>query len=426
MYQMKHDFVVFSELFKEPLKNGLNRPTKDRGSGYKMVNMGEIFANDRIFNIDMELVEVSEKERHYFLEKGDLLFARQSLVLSGAGKCSIFMGAPELITFEGHIIRARLNQAVCEPMFYYYYFNSYNGRKNVESIVEQVSAAGIRGSDLSNLMVPYPPLETQKEIAHILGTLDDKIELNRKMNKTLEEIAQTLFKHWFIDFEFSNAEGKPYKSSGGEMIDSELGLIPKGWRVGKAKDIISAIGGYAFKSENMCDNGDIGVIKIKNINNGVVNILDTEYLNDFDYNSLDIRFKVQAGDILIAMTGANVAKVGIVPITTKRLVLNQRVGIIRENTIGTIYYAYMIYKSDEAQQFLYSVGSTGSAQPNISSADIESLGIIIPSCEILALFSKVSINTYKMICKTLYQNEVLDNHKKLVMLEIFEARQYGN
>ncbi|GAB1366636.1 restriction endonuclease subunit S [Candidatus Cloacimonadaceae bacterium] len=263
---MKHDFIKFSELFKEPLKNGLNRPTKDRGSGYKMVNMGEIFAYDRIFNIDMELVEVSEKERHYFLEKGDLLFARQSLVLSGAGKCSIFMGAPELITFEGHIIRARLNHSVCEPMFYYYYFNSYNGRKNIESIVEQVSAAGIRGSDLSNLMVPYPSLETQKEIAHILGTLDDKIELNRKMNKTLEEIAQALFKHWFIDFEFPNEEGKPYKSSGGEMIDSELGLIPKGWRVSTIGDMCSFEYGKSLASNSrisgkypvMGSNGQIG------------------------------------------------------------------------------------------------------------------------------------------------------------------------
>ncbi len=84
---------------------------------------------------------------------------------------------------------------------------------------------------LKSLRVPYHSLETQGKIAHILGTLDDKIELNRKMCKTLEEIAQTLFKHWFIDFEFPNEQGKPYKSSGGEMVDSELGPIPKRWSV---------------------------------------------------------------------------------------------------------------------------------------------------------------------------------------------------
>jgi type I restriction enzyme S subunit len=89
---------------------------------------------------------------------------------------------------------------------------------------------------IAMMQIDIPPIDTQKEIAHILGTLDDKIELNRRMNKTLEEIAQALFKHWFIDFEFPNAEGKPYKSSGGAMIDSELGPIPQGWKVGKLSD----------------------------------------------------------------------------------------------------------------------------------------------------------------------------------------------
>lgn len=116
------------------------------------------------------------------------------------------------------------------------------------------------------ISVDLPPLETQKEIAHILGILDDKIELNRKMNKTLEEIAQTLFKHWFIDFEFPNVEGKPYKSSGGEMIDSELGSIPKGWRVGSIGDMCSFEYGKSLTSNArnsgkypvMGSNGQIG------------------------------------------------------------------------------------------------------------------------------------------------------------------------
>jgi type I restriction enzyme S subunit len=103
--------------------------------------------------------------------------------------------------------------------------------------------------NLNRIPVQLPPLETQKEIAHILGTLDDKIELNRRMNKSLEEIAQALFKHWFIDFEFPNAEGKPYKSSGGTMIDSELGPIPHGWKVGTIGDVCAFEYGKALKSE---------------------------------------------------------------------------------------------------------------------------------------------------------------------------------
>lgn len=78
----------------------------------------------------------------------------------------------------------------------------------------------------------------QKAIANILSSLDDKIDLNNKLNQNLEKLAQTLYKHWFVDFEFPNENGEPYKSSGGEMVDSELGLIPKGWSIQTLKDLI--------------------------------------------------------------------------------------------------------------------------------------------------------------------------------------------
>ena len=90
---------------------------------------------------------------------------------------------------------------------------------------------------LENLIVKIPELPTQKAIAEILSSLDDKIELNNKINQELEDLAQTLFKRWFIDFEFPNENGDPYKSSGGEMVDSELGEIPKGWEVVKVSSL---------------------------------------------------------------------------------------------------------------------------------------------------------------------------------------------
>jgi len=94
-----------------------------------------------------------------------------------------------------------------------------------------------------------PLLPEQKAISHILGTLDDKLELNRRMNKTLEEIAQAIFKSWFIDFDFPNEKGKPYKSTSGEMIDSELGKIPKGWKVDNLGNILELAYGKALKEE---------------------------------------------------------------------------------------------------------------------------------------------------------------------------------
>ena len=235
-------FVIFGELFDIPLRNGLTRPRAVRGSGVKMVNMGELFAYSRIGDIPMERVPLSEVEAEkYLLKKGDLLFARQSLVYSGAGKCSIFLGASEPITYEGHLIRARLNPAIADPAFYFYFFNSRLGRQVIESIIEQVAAAGIRGSDLAKLSVLYLPIQKQRQIAQILGTLDDKIELNRQMNETLEAIARAIFKSWFVDFDPVRAKMEGRMPTGMDAAtailfpstfqDSPLGKIPEGWEV---------------------------------------------------------------------------------------------------------------------------------------------------------------------------------------------------
>ena len=89
---------------------------------------------------------------------------------------------------------------------------------------------------LNNFEITLPSLEDQRRIAGILGAIDDKIENNRRINANLESQAQALYKQWFVDFEFPNEEGKPYKSSGGKMIDSELGQIPEEWRVGTLSD----------------------------------------------------------------------------------------------------------------------------------------------------------------------------------------------
>jgi type I restriction enzyme S subunit len=115
--------------------------------------------------------------------------------------------------------------------------------------------ASINKSAIQNFVVNIPPLKEQKAIADTLSVIDDKIELNNKINKNLEKQSQALFKHWFIDFEFPDENGNPYKSSGGEMIESELGLIPKGWEVKSLEDFSPVITGK--KNANIAtDNGE--------------------------------------------------------------------------------------------------------------------------------------------------------------------------
>lgn len=194
--------VQLKNLLLEPIRNGLTKPKAIRGRGVPMIAMGEIFANNRIFSFPMERVPVTNKElSSSSIYEGDLLFARQSLVLEGAGKCCIVKEVNEPTVFESHLIRVRLDNSKALPDYIYYYFNSYQGKENIKTIVEQVAAAGIRGRDLVNLYIPIPPITVQQQILQVLMNIDDKIAINTTINENLEQQAQAIFKSWFVDFE---------------------------------------------------------------------------------------------------------------------------------------------------------------------------------------------------------------------------------
>ena len=239
----------FERLLTEPVRNGIYKREEFHGRGAKIVNMGELFAHPRLHAVPMKRVELSKSEADRFLiATGDLLFARRSLVAEGAGKCCVVLNVDEPTTFESSIIRARPDSTKANYLYLYYFFNSALGLYHLDTIRRQVAVAGITGSDLAKLTIPVPLLPEQRDIAHILGTLDDKIELNQRMNTTLEALARALFTSWFVDFDPVRAKmegrdtGLPKHIADlfpDRLVESELGEIPKGWKVGTLEDVAS-------------------------------------------------------------------------------------------------------------------------------------------------------------------------------------------
>jgi type I restriction enzyme S subunit len=240
--------VRFSDLLEGGTRNGIYKKKEFHGSGVKVVNMGELFAHPRLFSVPMKRLELTEKELHKSqLAQGDLLFARRSLTAEGAGKCSIVMDVDEPTVFESSIIRARLAPRRSDSLFYYYFFNSPQGKSALESIRRQVAVAGITGGDLVKLEVPAPPLNVQRGVSRALGLFDEKIELNRLTARTLEDLAQRLFRSWFVDFDPVRAKmaGRQPAHTPPEiadlfpdrLVDSPLGLIPESWEPKKLSDI---------------------------------------------------------------------------------------------------------------------------------------------------------------------------------------------
>ncbi len=237
----KWPMLRFKELLEGPVRNGIYKRKEYRGHGIKIVNMGEIFAHPRLHAVPMKRVSLSESERERFsVVEGDLLFARRSLVAEGAGKCCVVLRVNEPTTFESSIIRARPDPTRSDSLYLYYFFGSPLGLHLLDTIRRQVAVAGITGKDLSELTIPVPSAPEQRIIAQILGTLDDKIELSRRMNEILEAMARALFKSWFVDFDPVRAkmEGRDTELPQdvadlfpSRLVDSEMGEIPEGWKV---------------------------------------------------------------------------------------------------------------------------------------------------------------------------------------------------
>ncbi|MCB1297841.1 MAG: restriction endonuclease subunit S [Microthrixaceae bacterium] len=186
--------TAFGDLLATPLRSGFTIPASTRGHGVRMLNMGELFRHPRVPDIEMTRVTPpSASDERAYLAVGDLMFARRSLTLEGAGKCAIIGAVGEPTTWESSIIRARVDRSLASPEYLFYYFRSPAGRRTVETIVEQVAAAGIRLSELAKLRVPTPALAEQQAIAEVLGALDDKIAANTTLVSRSAALAATEF-----------------------------------------------------------------------------------------------------------------------------------------------------------------------------------------------------------------------------------------
>lgn len=254
----------------------------------------------------------------------------------------------------------------------------------------------VNKSTFEEITIKAPDLPTQTAIAEILSSLDDKIELNNKINQELENLAQTLFKQWFIDFEFPNENGEPYRSSGGEMVDSELGEIPKGWKVGIISDFFEILSGFPFKSENFDDSGEYKIATIKNVQDGKFITKTDNCINELPLK-MPKYIILNQGDVLLSLTG-NVGRTCFVQ--ANNFLLNQRVAKIQLKGSSSTAFPYYFFRRSEFQQLLISIAK-GTAQLNLSPIEIKTLKIAFPSC-----FDLISLDIFDSFFQQQLENEV--------------------
>ena len=269
---------------------------------------------------------------------------------------------------------------------------------------------------LYGISVKLPSKEVQDKVAHILTKLELKGRLNEQMNKILESIAQTLFKQWFIDFEFPDENGQPYKSSGGEMVDSEFGQIPKCWRLSKiGKEVRTVLGGTpSTKNKSYWLNGTVPWINSGKINEFRI-IEPSEYITEKAVMESATKL-MPKGTVVMAITGATLGQISRLEIDT---CANQSVvGIIPTEFLISEYLYFVI------QFNLYKLISnrTGGAQQHINKGNVENLEIIIPKEDIINKFKAVSKPIFENISTRSFENHTLSKLRDLILPKLMSGK----
>ena len=255
-----------------------------------------------------------------------------------------------------------------------------------------------------SLVVPFhKEVVCQKRIALVLSNIDRKIELNRAINQNLTAMAKQLYDYWFVQFDFPNEEGKPYKSSGGEMVwNKKLKReIPKGWNISLIKDFATTYSGGTPKSTNIeyYNNGEIAWINSGELNSPIIT-KTTNYITKCGLENSSAKL-YPSNSILVAMYGATAGKVSLL---TFEACSNQAVCGIIPTIENMLYYVYFHISS------LYShfiTLSTGSARDNISQNTIKNILLPIPTRNILKLFDEKIGSIYQMIVNNYQQIDSL-------------------
>lgn len=306
-----------------------------------------------------------------------------------------------------------INKQLALPKYLYYTLKTFDlASLNVGSAVPSLTT-----EVLNDVLVSVPDIDTQTAIAEILSSLDDKIELNNKINQELENLAQTLFKQWFIDFEFPNENGEPYKSSGGEMVESELGEIPKGWVVKSLDEIADYLNGLAlqkFPPKN--ENDYLPVIKIRELRQGITEASDKAS------TEIPEKYIIQNGDVLFAWSGSLMIDFW----TNGEGALNQHLFKVTSETYPKWFYFY--WTKFHLTEFIKIAESKATTMGHIQRKHLTEAKVTVPNSNHLNQFNDNFKNIVDAIILNRVENQELTHLRDTLLpklisgeLEVSEA-----
>ena len=296
-----------------------------------------------------------------------------------------------------------------------FFLHQYLLNSNFDDVITGSAQPQITVTNLSLKRILLPDLQTQTNISRFMKCLDEKITVNEHLSKTLEDIAQTIFKSWFIDFDPVKAKMAGEKPVGMDeetaalfpdsFVESELGLIPNGWEGGSLGDIIDLQGGYAFKSASWTNSG-VPVIKIGSVKPGFVDLNQVSYIDESLANEISDDYRLPAGSLVIGLTGY-VGEVGLVRTNYPVPLINQRVAKFKAKTDEwKIPFIYCFTRNQAFKKQVEEL-ATGTAQQNVSNSQILSIPLTVPNKEVQECFERIFEPFFSQIINLADENEAL-------------------
>ena len=339
--------------------------------------------NSRIISED----DFNKIHKNYKLENYDVLLT----VAGTIGRTAIIKNYQNNYTFQRSVAIFKTNDKI-KSLWLYYYLNSPIGKQIIKSLSKGTTQLILPLKDLRSLKIPVPKnISDQKKILSILTDIDKKIEINKRINKNLDELCHLIFKYFFIDF-------IPFQNN--EFTDTEIGEIPKGWNITTVGDILDCkLGGTPSRSNEDYWGGDIAWI-----NSGKVNefrILDaSEYITELGLKKSATKL-LPAKTTVIAITGATLGQISLLEIDS---CANQSViGVIPNNK-----YPYeFVYPLISSILFELLKHQTGGAQQHINKNNVESFTIVCPPEDIISEYKNIVSSLYSQISKNCFEIENL-------------------
>ena len=403
--------VRLDSLVNRKICYGIVQPGISPESGIPVIKVNNIVKGLRdVSECDKTTEEINSQYKRTILKGGELVISLVGTVgyvdivpLSFAG--ANLVRATGMIDIEDELIKR----------WVLYYIRTKQGQQYIEEHLNTTVQRALNIKDLCEMPIPITQRSYMEKVVSILSSLDDKIAVNKKICENLEVQAQALFKHWFVDF-------APFKD--GKFVESELGLIPEGWRVKRLGEMPLTVtdyvanGSFASLKENVKLYEDVNYAYfIRNTDLKSKNFC--VYVDEHSYNFLS-KSKLEGGEIIISNVG-DVGSVHLCPHLDRPMTLGNNIIMVKPHNDFYRNFLFILFRWNYGQKLIQSIKG-GSAQPKFNKTDFKSLKIIVPEESVLKKFDEIVLPLFKFVDKNDKVNQELSTLRDTLLPKLMSGQ----